>query len=127
MEYSRNLPPPYDSVRSGLRAARACLEGSGGISLQPDGAADARDELIQLQSDPDLANQAPLAGREADAAVRAAEQPEAGKDLGAYRVCISDRKEYIARARAETSFAESQRAAIPGRARALVTRCSNRC
>jgi outer membrane protein OmpA-like peptidoglycan-associated protein len=80
--------------------------------LKPDGAAAAREKLTQLQSDPSLANRAPLAVKEADTAVRAAEQPEADQDLGAYRVYMADRKVDIARAQAETSLAESQRAAI---------------
>lgn len=80
--------------------------------MKPDGAAAARDKLTQLQSDPDLANRAPLAVKDAEAAVRAAEQPEADQNLGAYRVYIADRKVDIARAQAETSLAESERPAI---------------
>jgi outer membrane protein OmpA-like peptidoglycan-associated protein len=80
--------------------------------LKPDGAAAARDKLTQLQSDPNLANRAPMAMKEADSAVRAAEQPQSDQDLGAYRVYMADRKVDIARAEAETSFAESQRTAI---------------
>jgi outer membrane protein OmpA-like peptidoglycan-associated protein len=80
--------------------------------VKPDGAAEARNKLTQLESDPNLANRAPLAVKEADAAVRAAEQPEVDKDLGAYRVYQADRKVEIARAQAETSLAEDQRAAL---------------
>ena len=53
-----------------------------------------------------------MAMKEADTAVRAAEQPQADKELGAYRVYLADRKVEIARAQAETSFAEDQRAAL---------------
>jgi outer membrane protein OmpA-like peptidoglycan-associated protein len=80
--------------------------------LKPDGAAEARNKLTQLQSDPNLANRAPLAVKEADAAVRAAEQPQTDKELGAHLVYMADRKVEIARAQADTSLAEDQRAAL---------------
>ena len=80
--------------------------------LKPDGAAEARSKLTQLQSDPNLTNRAPLAIKEADAAVRAAEQPQTDKELGAHLVYLADRKVEIARAQADTSLAEDQRAAL---------------
>lgn len=80
--------------------------------LKPDGAAEARNKLTRLQSDPNLANRVPLAIKEADAAVRAAEQPQADKELGAHLVYLADRKVEIARAQADTSLAEDQRAAL---------------
>jgi outer membrane protein OmpA-like peptidoglycan-associated protein len=86
----------------------ACAE----APLKPDGAAEARYKLTQLQSDPNLTNRAPLAVKEADTAVRAAEQPQTDKELGAYRVYLADRKVETARAQAETSLAEDQRAAL---------------
>jgi outer membrane protein OmpA-like peptidoglycan-associated protein len=79
---------------------------------KPDGAAEVRDKLTQLQSDPNLTNRAPLAIKEADAAVRAAEQPQTDKEQGAYLVYMADRKVEIARAQADTSLAEDQRAAL---------------
>ena len=69
-------------------------------------------KLTQLQSDPNLATRAPQAIEAADAAVRLAEQPEADKDLGAYRVYMADRKVEIARADAQTRYAEDQRVLI---------------
>ena len=95
-----------------MTVAAILLAAGAAASLKPDGAAEARDKLSQLQSDPNLASQVPLAVKEADTAVRAAEQPEADRELGAYRVYIADRKVDIARAQAETSFAENQRAAL---------------
>lgn len=89
--------------------AAALLSACATAPVQPDGAAQARYKLTQLQSDPNLATRAPAATKEADAAVRAAEQPEADKDLAAYRVYLADRKVEIAKAQAETSFAEDQR------------------
>jgi outer membrane protein OmpA-like peptidoglycan-associated protein len=80
--------------------------------LKPDGASEARNKLTQLQSDPNLTNRAPLAIKEADAAVRAAEQPQTDKEQGAYLVYMADRKVEIARAQADTSLAEDQRAAL---------------
>ncbi len=80
--------------------------------VKPDGAAEARVKLTQLQSDPDLASRAAVAIKDADAAVRAAEQPEMNKELAAHRVYLADRKVDTAKALAETRFAEDQRAAI---------------
>jgi len=79
---------------------------------QPDGVAEVRSKLTQLQSDPNLANRAPLAVKEADTAVRAAEQPEVDRELGTHRVYMADRKVDIARAQAETSLAEDQRSTL---------------
>jgi outer membrane protein OmpA-like peptidoglycan-associated protein len=80
--------------------------------VKPDGAAEARIKLTRLQTDPNLATRAPQAIEAADVAVRLAEQPEADKDLGAYRVYMADRKVEIARADAQTRFAEDQRVLI---------------
>jgi len=80
--------------------------------VKPDGAAEARIKLTRLQSDPNLATRAPQAIEAADAAVRLAEQPEADQELGAYRVYIADRKVEIARADAQTRYAEDQRVLI---------------
>jgi outer membrane protein OmpA-like peptidoglycan-associated protein len=80
--------------------------------VKPDGATEARVKLTQLQSDPDLASRAAAAIKDADAAVRIAEQPEADKEVAANRVYLADRKVDTARALAETRFAEDQRAVI---------------
>ncbi|MFZ1904836.1 MAG: OmpA family protein [Steroidobacteraceae bacterium] len=92
--------------------ASVLLAACAAAPLQPDGAAEARNKLTQLRSDPNLASRAPLAMKEADAAVRVAEQPQTDKELGAYRVYLADREVEIARAQAETSFAEDQRATL---------------
>ncbi len=77
----------------------------------PQGAAETRTKLSSLQSDANLAQRAPAALKEAEAAVRVAEQPITKKetDLGAYRVYMADRKVEIAKARASTKYAEDQR------------------
>ena len=80
--------------------------------VKPDGAAEARVKLTQLQSDPNLASRAAAAIKDADAAVRPAEQPEADNEVAANRVYLADRKVDTARALAETRFAEDQRAVI---------------
>jgi outer membrane protein OmpA-like peptidoglycan-associated protein len=80
--------------------------------VKPDGAEEARNKLTQLHADPNLATRAPVAMKEADNAVRVAEQPQADKELAAYRVYLADRKVDIARAQAETSLAEDQRTAL---------------
>lgn len=86
----------------------ACAE----TPVKPSGAAEARNKLTRLQSDPNLGSLAPAAVQEADAAVRLAEEPQTDRDLGIYRVYIADRDVEIARAQAQTQYAESQRAAI---------------
>jgi outer membrane protein OmpA-like peptidoglycan-associated protein len=80
--------------------------------VAPAGAADARAKLTQLQSNPDLSGRAPAAIKDAELAVRAAEEPQADPELGKYRVYIADRKVDIAIARARTAFAEDQRATL---------------
>jgi outer membrane protein OmpA-like peptidoglycan-associated protein len=80
--------------------------------VKPDGAAEARVKLTQLQSDPNLASRAAAAIKDADVAVHTAEQPEADKALAAHRVYLADRKVDTAKALAETRFAEDQRSAL---------------
>jgi outer membrane protein OmpA-like peptidoglycan-associated protein len=92
--------------------ASVLLAACAAAPVKPDGAAEARSKLTQLQSDPNLASRAPQAMKEADTAVSAAEQPQADQELAAYKVYLADRKVEIARAQAETSFAEDQRATL---------------
>jgi outer membrane protein OmpA-like peptidoglycan-associated protein len=80
--------------------------------MKPDGAADSRAKLTQLQSNPDLASRAPVAIKEAEAAVRTAEQPQTDKELALHNVYMANTKVDIARAQAETRFAEDQRPAL---------------
>ena len=103
------------NLRSTLIAttvASVLLAACAAAPLKPDGAAEVRSKLTQLQSDPNLASRAPLAIKEADAAVRTAEQPQPDTELAAHRVYLADRKVETARAQAETSLAEDQRAAL---------------
>jgi len=79
---------------------------------RPDGADNARSRLTQLQSDPQLASRAPVEIREADLAVRAAEEPQKDQLLARHLVVIADRKVEIARARAQSRLYEDQRVAL---------------
>jgi len=92
--------------------ASVLLTACAAAPLKPDGAAEVRSKLTQLQSDPNLASRAPLAVKEAEAAVRAAEQPQPDQELAAHRVYLADRKVESARAQAETRLSEDQRAAL---------------
>ena len=92
--------------------AAVLLAACAAAPVAPEGAAAARAKLTQLQSDPGMGTRAPLAIKDADAAVSIAEQPEADKSLASHRVFIADRKVEIAKAQAETSLLEDQRAAL---------------
>jgi outer membrane protein OmpA-like peptidoglycan-associated protein len=76
------------------------------------GAMSARNKLVQLQSNADLANRAAVAMKDANKAVLAAEMPQKDKALEQHLALIADRKVDTARALAETAFAESQRTAL---------------
>lgn len=90
--------------------ATLAVAGCAAAPQPPSGAAEVRTKLTRLQSDPNLANRAPAALSEAEAAVRVAEQPLAGDpELANHRVYMADRKVDIAAARAATRYAEEQR------------------
>jgi outer membrane protein OmpA-like peptidoglycan-associated protein len=86
-------------------AVSAC----GPSMVRPEGADDARTRLSRLQSDTDLAGLAPIAIREAEAAVRAAEEPRKDQDYARHLVAIADRKVDKAWALAEARHLEDQR------------------
>lgn len=92
--------------------AAVLLAACAAAPVAPEGASKARAKLTQLQSDPNMATRAPLAIKDADAAVTIAEQPEADESLASHRVFIADRKVETAKAQAETSLWEDQRAAL---------------
>jgi outer membrane protein OmpA-like peptidoglycan-associated protein len=76
--------------------------------VKPDGSSQAREKLMRLQADPNLASRAPVAIKEAEVAVRLAETPQPDKELAASRVYIADRKVDTAVALAQARFAEDQ-------------------
>ncbi|GGD51561.1 OmpA family protein [Lacimicrobium alkaliphilum] len=78
----------------------------------PDGAADVRQQLTQLQGDRQLALLAPLAIKEAEQAVILAEQPDKNTQLTRHRVVMAERKVAMASTQAQTRLLESQRDAL---------------
>ena len=95
-----------------LTVATLLLAACATTPSSPTGAAQARANLSALQADPNLAPHARVEIREAEEAVRIAEQPlsrSSDSGLAAHRVYLADHKVEIARARATTRYAESQR------------------
>jgi outer membrane protein OmpA-like peptidoglycan-associated protein len=90
----------------------ALLAACAAVPTQPAGAAEARARLTQLQTDPNLGSRAPVAIKEADAAVNYAEQSQPDRELAAHAVYMANLKVDIARAQAETRFAEDQRTVL---------------
>ena len=102
----------YATALTVAAAVSVTLAGCATAPVSPDGAAEVRAKLMRLQSDPDLATRAPVALKEAETAVLAAEAPVTSDEdsaLGAHRVYIADRKVEIAMAQAATGQAENQR------------------
>src|SRR4051794_38846108 len=95
-----------------LAVAAALLAGCATAPQTSTGAVNARNKLTQLQSNPDLANRAAIAMKDADAAVRAAEMPQKDEALAQHLALIADRKVDTAKALAETALAEDQRTAL---------------
>ncbi len=77
--------------------------------VRPDGADSARAKLTALQSDAQLASRAPVEIKDAETAVRAAEEPREDADLGRHLVSIADRKVDTASATAQARLLEDQR------------------
>ncbi|MDF3013984.1 MAG: hypothetical protein K0Q78_2188 [Cellvibrio sp.] len=82
----------------------------------PDGASAVRSKLTQLQSNSQLATRAPVAIKNADAAVRAAEKPHEDAEYAQHLVYIADRKVETAIALAQARLLEDQRKEISGQA-----------
>jgi outer membrane protein OmpA-like peptidoglycan-associated protein len=82
--------------------------------MKPAGSAEVRAKLVALQSNTKLASGAPVALKDAEAAVIVAEMPQKDVALAAHRVYIADRKVDTARALAETQAAEEQRIVLTG-------------
>lgn len=71
-----------------------------------------RTELSAIEADPDLASRAPLAIKDAEAAVAAAEEPQSNAALSAHLGYIADRKVKLARAQAEARLADDRLRAL---------------
>jgi outer membrane protein OmpA-like peptidoglycan-associated protein len=79
---------------------------------KPEAANNARIKLTQLQSDQELARQAPVAIKEAEDAVRAAEVPQDDREKSAHLIYIAERKVDTAQALAESRLLVVQRATL---------------
>ena len=104
--------PNFSRTLVAATVASILLTACAAAPVKPEGAVAVRSKLTQLQADPNLGTRAPLAIKEADSAVVAAEQPEADAPLAQHRVYMADRKVEMARAQAEVRFAEDQRATL---------------
>ena len=104
----------YLPFRSLIAAAVAAtlFAGCASVPKQPEGSAAVRAKLTALQSEPTLANRAPVALKDAEGAVKIAEMQQKDRVLAAHRVYIADRKVDTARALAETSFFEAERTSL---------------
>jgi outer membrane protein OmpA-like peptidoglycan-associated protein len=80
--------------------------------IQPEGPNNARSKLTQLQSNQQLARQAPVAIKEAEEAVRATEEPQGDKEKSTHLMYIAERKVDIAQALAESRLLVEQRAIL---------------
>lgn len=87
------------------------LAGCASTPETPAGAADARSNLQELENDPNLADRAGAERREAEEAVRLAEEPLPPSEdrLAEHRVYMANQKVEIARAKATTAYTEHQR------------------
>jgi outer membrane protein OmpA-like peptidoglycan-associated protein len=78
-------------------------------SKTPSEVTDVRNKLTRLQSDSQLASRAPVALKEAESAVQAAEKVPSDKDEAHHLVWVADHKIDIAKAQAEARLLEDQR------------------
>lgn len=92
-----------------VAVAAVLAVGCASAPKMPAGSEDVRAKLTSLQSDSTLAAQAPIAIKDAEAAVSQAETIQPDLALAAHRVYIADRKVDTARALAETKAAEAHR------------------
>jgi outer membrane protein OmpA-like peptidoglycan-associated protein len=92
-----------------VAVAAALFAGCASAPMKPAGSAEVRAKLTALQSDTSLANSAPVAMKDAEAAVLVAEMAQKDLALAAHRVYIADRKVDTARALAQIQTAETQR------------------
>ncbi|MFI4981767.1 MAG: DUF4398 domain-containing protein [Nevskiales bacterium] len=83
-------------------------------SVKDPGADKASTELSQLQADPQLASRAPVALKEAQEAVAAAQVAQKDPAESAHLVYLADRKVQTARALAEARVAEDQLKVLQG-------------
>jgi len=102
---------PFRSLIA-VAVAATLFAGCASVPKHPAGSEQVRAKLTALQSEPTLANRAPVAIKDAEGAVVLAEMTEKDLVLAAHRVYIADRKVDTARALAETNFSEQERTAL---------------
>jgi outer membrane protein OmpA-like peptidoglycan-associated protein len=107
-----NTPHTFGKTLIAIAVATVLFTACATAPTKPDGAAAVRSKLTQLQSNSQLADRAPVAMKDAEQAVRAAERPEVDETVAHHLVFIADRKVDTARALAETALAEDQRTAL---------------
>lgn len=95
-----------------VAVAAAVMAGCASVPKKPLGSEAVRAKLTALQSDTSLAGGAPVAMKDAEAAVVVAEMSQKDLVLAAHRVYIADRKVDTARAVAQTRTAETERKAL---------------
>jgi len=102
-----------DILRNTTLATSALLLAAcaAGITKNPD-VDRVRADLTALQSNPNLANQSPIAMQDAEQAVREAELPDADGTLTAHRVYLADRKVQTAKSLATAQYTVAQRKAL---------------
>ncbi len=114
----------HSPTKSLIAAAIAAIlvSACASVPTEPAGAADLRARLTALQADPQLGNRAPVAMEQANAAVAAAERPQADLAEVAHLEFIADRKIRIATAAAQSQLAVDQRKGITDQRAAMQLR-----
>lgn len=97
------------SSLTALALSASLLVGCASGPKTPDSVAQVRANLTQLQTDPQLASLAPVAIKDAENAVRLAEETRSDKSTTAHLVYLADRKVETARSLAQARYLEDQR------------------
>lgn len=105
-----NISTPKTLIAAAL--ASLLVTACSSLPTRPEGADNARAKLTQLQADPRLASLAPVAIKEAEQAVSAAEKPQKDAAIGAHLVVMAERKVDTALAQAQTRLAEDERSML---------------
>jgi outer membrane protein OmpA-like peptidoglycan-associated protein len=92
-----------------VAVASALMAACSNAPVKPDGASALRSKLTQLQANAELASRAPLAIKEADDAVTAAEAPQRDVAMTEHLVFMANRKIDVAQALGESRLAVDQR------------------
>lgn len=104
-----NTTPQFSGRLIAIAAAALIMTACSAPMVKPEGADNARTKLTQLQSDSQLASRAPVEIKDAEQAVRAAEEPRDDDDRARHLVLIADRKVDTAAAIAQSRLLEDQR------------------